>query len=482
MPEIIQFSNDLCYARNGTPLDPLRAYSADRLRPLIRRHVVDGYRKGSAHYAENPPEAAEIVAQICGCIDDPRYAGMTMGVISLQGRTQARLIERMLHQALDPEVLVERRLVCGDAYAFQGDERNVIFLSMVAAPGEQRIGVLANEAARQRFNVAVSRAQDQLWLFHTAELDLLSDKCMRHGLLSYMLDPGRKPTDPEEQRFESKFERHVYQRITARGFHVRTQVSVGDPVNHRYRIDLVVEGMQGRLAVECDGDEWHGPDRYEQDMARQRDLERAGWQFARIRGSDFYRDRDEAMEPVWAELDRLGIRPGGVDESAGEPPVPKPVDNGTGGITSVALTSREDHGTGDPRFESKFERDVYQRIAERGFRVRTQVAHDRYRIDLVVEGTEGRLAADRDGDKSWSLSLDRHEQETKRRRDLEQAGWQLTRIRGSDFYRDPEKAMEPMWAELDRLGIRPDAVTASAPAPPAPRAVAQEAAEPPARR
>ena len=338
MPEIIQFSNDLCYARNGTPLDPLRAYSADRLRPLIRRRVDDGYRKGSAHYAENPPEAERIVAQICGCIDDPRYAGMTMGVISLQGKTQARLIERKLLQALDPEVLVERRLICGDAYAFQGDERSVIFLSMVAAPGEQKIGVLANEAARQRFNVAVSRAQDQLWLFHTVELDLLSDKCMRHCLLSYMLDPGRKPTDPEEQRFESRFERHVYQRIAARGFHVRTQVSVGDPVNHHYRIDLVVEGMQGRLAVECDGDEWHGPDRYEQDMARQRDLERAGWQFARIRGSDFYRDRDEAMEPVWAELDRLGIRPGGVDESAGAPPRPK----------SMGYEAREETGLGEP--------------------------------------------------------------------------------------------------------------------------------------
>ena len=323
MPEIIQFSNDLCYASNGTPLDPVRAYPASRLQPLVRWHVPEGYRKGSAHYAQNPPEAEAIVAQICACIDDPRYASKTMGVISLQGEAQAKLIEKRLLQELDPEVIVERRLICGDAYAFQGDERNVIFLSLVAAPGEQRIGVLANEAARQRFNVAVSRAQDQLWLFHTAELDVLSDKCMRHCLLSYMLDPGRKGTDSDKQRFDSKFERLVYQSVTERGFHVRTQVCVGDPLNHRYRIDLVVEGMQGRLAVECDGDKWHGPDRYEEDMARQRDLERAGWQFARIRGSDFYRDPEEALEPVWAELNRLGIRPGGIDDRAAVPPPPK---------------------------------------------------------------------------------------------------------------------------------------------------------------
>jgi REase_MTES_1575 len=80
--------------------------------------------------------------------------------------------------------------------------------------------------------------------------------------------------------------------------------------------------MQGRLAVECDGDEWHGAERYEQDMARQRDLERAGWQFVRIRGGDFYRDQNKATEPLWSELERLGIRLGGVDQAAAAPPPP----------------------------------------------------------------------------------------------------------------------------------------------------------------
>ena len=57
-------------------------------------------------------------------------------------------------------------------------------------------------------------------------------------------------------------------------------------------------------------------------MARQRDLERAGWQFVRIRGGDFYRDRGKATEPLWSELDRLGIKPGGIDDAAAEPPSP----------------------------------------------------------------------------------------------------------------------------------------------------------------
>ncbi len=321
MPEIIQFSNDLCYASNGTPLDPLRSYPANRLKPLVLRRVPDGYRKGSPQNALNEPEADALVAQIVACIDDPRYVGCSMGVISLQGDAQAKLIEHKILEVLEPEVINARRLICGDAYAFQGDERHIIFLSMVAAPNE-RIGALAVESARQRFNVAASRAQDQMWLFHSVDLDVLSPSCMRHRLLSYMLNPGRQAANESEQKFDSQFERDVFRAITLRNFFVRTQVCVGDPTNHRYRIDLVVEGMQGRLAVECDGDQWHGPDRYDQDMARQRDLERAGWKFVRIRGGDFYRDRVRSLDVLWAELHRLGIEPGGIDETAAEPPSP----------------------------------------------------------------------------------------------------------------------------------------------------------------
>jgi hypothetical protein len=76
-----------------------------------------------------------------------------------------------------------------------------------------------------------------------------------------------------------------------------------------YRIDLVVEGLKGQLAVECDGDEWHGPDRYESDMARQRDLGRCRWVFWRVRGNDFYRDPDAALTELWETLERLKITP-----------------------------------------------------------------------------------------------------------------------------------------------------------------------------
>lgn len=89
-------------------------------------------------------------------------------------------------------------------------------------------------------------------------------------------------------------------------------------VNDR-RIDLVVSGAQGRLAVECDGDHWHGtPEQLENDLHRERELKRAGWRFWRVRESEFYFDQEAALRPLWAELDRRGIRPGEIT-AEGEP-------------------------------------------------------------------------------------------------------------------------------------------------------------------
>ena len=320
VPEIIRFSDQLCYAPSGSPLIPLRNYKPERLEPIVTRLVREGFQEGKAGNAVNRPEAQALVSQLVACARDPRYAGKTFGVISLLGDAQAHLIERRLLEKLGPEEMEARRLVCGDAYAFQGDERHVVFLSMVSAPNV-RIGTLAGQDSKQRFNVAASRAQDQLWLFHSVSLEDLSDRCVRRRLLEYCLSPYQDDTVGEAV-FESEFERHVYDRIRARGFHVRTQVPAGDQTGHHYRIDLVVEGTRARLAIECDGDEWHGIEQYEADTSRQRQLERADWIFLRVWASDFYRDPEAALEPLWRELDRLEIEPMGLRSVRSLPPAP----------------------------------------------------------------------------------------------------------------------------------------------------------------
>ena len=179
------------------------------------------------------------------------------------------------------------------------------------------------EKDERRFNVAVSRARDQLWLFHSVGLNDLNAKCIRQRLLSYCMNPHVETSDVAgfnlvelrrqlteiyagsgsvPQPFDSPFELDVFLRIAERGFRAIPQVVINN-----YRIDIIVEGLHGRLAVECDGDRWHGPERYDEDTARQRDLERCGMQFWRLRGGAFYHDPLDSLEDLWRTLDRLSI-------------------------------------------------------------------------------------------------------------------------------------------------------------------------------
>lgn len=318
MPEIIGFSNRICYEPENVPLIPLRQYGTDRLDPIRTHYIEDGYEKGSRNKI-NPPEIDAVVEQVLKCCADPNYDDKTIGVISLTGSAQADAIEQRLLDELDPKEIAARELRCGDASDFQGSERDVMFLSMVAAPRkDSRLMPLVHDRYVQRFNVAASRAKDQMWLFHSLRPgELTNPDGMRYQLLNYCLRvekdlddsaenelPPSVPNDRQVPPFDSVFEQHVYNRIRDRGYHVIPQYQV-----HGYSIDLVVVGGTGRLAVECDGDRWHGPDRFRHDVGRQRDLERCGWEFFRVRASTFYRNRAEALEPLWAQLAEMDIHP-----------------------------------------------------------------------------------------------------------------------------------------------------------------------------
>ena len=189
MPEIIQFSDNLSCSTG--PLIPLRQHGAERLQPLRTVFVKDGYRKGSSDDIQNPPEAEAIVAQVAECCEDPSYAGKTFGIICLKGgNRQSDLISNLLVKEIGSEEMERRKIVCGRPYDFQGDERDVIFLGLVDALSD---GVLrsdmSNPDVQRRYNVAASRARDQLWLFHSMSLNDLRPGSYQYRLLEYCQNP-----------------------------------------------------------------------------------------------------------------------------------------------------------------------------------------------------------------------------------------------------------------------------------------------------
>nr|WP_272955947.1 AAA domain-containing protein [Actinopolymorpha rutila] len=340
MPEIIEYSSRQFYP--DEPLVPLRQFGADRLPPLQVVHAPGASTDGTGVRIRNETEAAEIVNQIVACLDDPAYEGKTFGVVVLQGSGQAQLIQNLLLERIATTEWDQRKLRVGTPPDFQGDERDVIFLSMVIA--EKRSAITKLEFQR-RFNVAASRAKDQMWLFHSVSPDILSPTDLRKSLLTYMLNPpapfAASTLDdvvadvPYGPPFDSVFEQRVFLRIRERGYHVTPQVEV----NGR-RIDLVVSGAKGRLAVECDGDHWHtSPEDRENDLDRERELKRAGWKFWRVRESEFYFDPDAALTTLWDELDRRGIHPGEALKEQTEVP--------TSSWSAVRLPEDEDGSPGD---------------------------------------------------------------------------------------------------------------------------------------
>jgi hypothetical protein len=320
MPEIIRFSNDLCYS--DAPLDPLRQHGTDRIEPIKHVYLDNGYREGHGNRVINRPEAEAIVNKIVELCQNDKYTDKTMGVIVLQGNAQGGLIESQLLERLGAEEMDKRRLISGNAYSFQGDERDIIFLSMVAAPTE-RIGAMARDTYERSFNVAASRAKDQMWLFHSVTQNDLSDTCLRKRLLKYfeetptqeiagiVADDLRKQSEHANRSiekppkpFDSWFEVDVALEISARGYKVIPQLEVAG----RF-IDIVIEGGKSRLAVECHGDYWHGAEQYEQDMERQRKLERCKWVFYIVRESAFYANKELALSRLWPMLEERDIHP-----------------------------------------------------------------------------------------------------------------------------------------------------------------------------
>ena len=304
---IIEYSKREFYNHELKPLRLPR--SSERLDPpLVDVVIENGYRRGDL----NLLEAKFIVGEIVRLVSDPALTNRTIGVVSLLGDKQAYHIWERLTQELGPEEMQRHKLACGDARTFQGKERHIMFMSIVSAPND--VGApLSRDTFAQRFNVAASRAQDRMYLVrsvdlaHLSEADRLRRTLIHHFVLPYAQDETR--VEDLRNLCESPFERDVYDELTQLGYYVTPQVRVG-----QYRIDLVIEGNNdARLAVECDGDKYHGPDKWTDDMQRQRVLERAGWVFWRCFASSWTRRRKSILDELLKTLEDQGVEPTGAE-------------------------------------------------------------------------------------------------------------------------------------------------------------------------
>jgi very-short-patch-repair endonuclease len=261
----------------------------------------------------NDAEARAVAALVAGAMSLPEYEGKTFGAISLLGDEQAARIQALIQELVPLADLERRRFVAGNPAQFQGDERDVVFLSMVDVSEAQPLPLQERLSFKQRYNVAASRARDQLWLVHSLEphrdLQMVD---LRRRLIEHVRDPeGMRAGERERRRVQSPFEQEVTERLRAEGYRAEPHVSVGG-----YRLDLVVSDNRHQVAIECDGDRLHSPGKITEDLAREGVLERVGWRFVHVRATRFFRDRETTMRAVFEELRRLGMERPTEDEPA----------------------------------------------------------------------------------------------------------------------------------------------------------------------
>ncbi|MEQ6475283.1 DUF3320 domain-containing protein [Comamonas sp. wu1-DMT] len=197
----------------------------------------------------------------------------------------------------------------------QGDERDVIFISVAYARNAQgylpmRFGPVSADGGERRLNVLISRAKQRCEVFSSItadDIDLERGKGKGVAALKVFLQyaaTGQLTLAGISGRdLESPLEEDVYEALTAQGLQVQTQIGIAG-----FFIDLAVVDPEqpGRylLGIECDGMSYHhSRSARDRDRLRQSVLESQGWTLLRIWGCDWFRQPRAQTERVLAAVE-----------------------------------------------------------------------------------------------------------------------------------------------------------------------------------
>ncbi len=215
----------------------------------------------------------------------------------------------------------------------QGDERDIIIISVGYAKSPKgalsySFGPLNRDGGWRRLNVLVTRAKWQTVLvtsLRSQELGGISPNNRGAIMLRNYIEYAEKGAElPAEATVLTKeetndFENGVASALRDAGCLVDEQVGASG-----YRIDLAIRDPRDNnrylLAVECDGATYHSSrTARDRDMLRQDVLRSQGWKMYRLWSTDWFRDRDAALQSLLNAVNVALQHP--TDESVQAPPL-----------------------------------------------------------------------------------------------------------------------------------------------------------------
>lgn len=306
VPEIIGYSNRTSY---DNQILPLRDSNSSILKPAIIDYKVNGKRDEKSKI--NRVEAETIVSLIEACLAMKEYKNSTFGVISLLGDEQAELIQDLIVKRIPATEIENHKILCGNSASFQGDERDIMFISLVDSSEENKslrlVGEGVEGAIRKRYNVAISRAKDQLWIVHSIDKNNLKEGDLRKELFEYIDSLKENAFDKTaiQNITASDFENEVARHLSEKNYTIKQKWRVGS-----YDIDMVAIYDDKKIAIECDGKTLnHTEEEVIANLEEQEILERCGWEFIRVRASEYFRNPEKAIKDLIIQLDDKGVYP-----------------------------------------------------------------------------------------------------------------------------------------------------------------------------
>ncbi|WP_405230354.1 DUF4011 domain-containing anti-phage protein Hhe [Lentisalinibacter sediminis] len=270
-----------------------------------------------------------------------RRTGESIGVVAMN-TTQQDQIEQAIEvlakeNAELRDLLVEQEaknepLFVKNLENVQGDERDVIVISMTYGPQEiggrtpQRFGPINGPHGWRRLNVLFTRAKRRMHVFSSMTADdVLISPTSSRGVIALrgFLEFAQRGTISEmrysgDREPDSEFEVAVSSALDAFGFECVAQVGVAG-----FFIDIAVKdpGNPSRflMGIECDGATYHSAkSTRDRDRLRQQILEGLGWRIRRIWSTDWFENPRAQIRPILEELNRLKTIPQPSDQI--EPP------------------------------------------------------------------------------------------------------------------------------------------------------------------
>ncbi|MBI5361241.1 MAG: DUF3320 domain-containing protein [Planctomycetes bacterium] len=253
------------------------------------------------------------------------HPDLTLGVGTFSIRQKEAIedeIEKLLRQDNSMEEFFAKdkpeHFFVKNLESIQGDERDVIFISVGYAKDKQgklsmNFGPINQEGGARRLNVLITRARKRVEIFSSirgADFDLSKTASPGVHLLKSYLDfaeMGKSVLMREEkssQDEQSLFEESIAAALTEKGISYKRQIGYSD-----YKIDFALEDEKepGRylLGIECDGAGYGACATVrDRDRLRPEVLGNMNWQLYKIWATDWYRDPGRELEKLCAAIDK----------------------------------------------------------------------------------------------------------------------------------------------------------------------------------